>query len=154
MCSDLGLPHAPDDDEFQPVIRGAPLFDLQPFTISISRPSFSRLLGHRFAERQVAKQIESRLGTRFLGAVDIYWRLLQEWSDSIIRQLRQRFDTYAEDYRAQAEHALGGKAFDTEELATIQAMLVQLEADSAPGRNGPIPERIAASSRHERSKTV
>ena len=153
-ASDLGLPHAPDDDEFQPVIRGAPLFDLQPFTISISRPSFSRLLGHRFAERQVAKQIESRLGTRFLGAVDIYWRLLQEWSDSIIRQLRQRFDTYAEDYRAQAEHALGGKAFDTEELATIQAMLVQLEADSAPGRNGPIPERIAASSRHERSKTV
>jgi len=153
-ASDLGLPHALGDDEFQSVIRGAPIFDPQPFTISMSRPSFSLLFGHHFAERQVAKRIESQLGRPFLGAVDIYWRLLQEWSDSIIRQLRQRFDTYAEHYRAQAEQALGGKAFDTEELAVIRAILFQLETESAPGRNVPNPEHIAASSRQESSKTV
>jgi GTP-binding protein EngB required for normal cell division len=153
-ASDLGLPSAPGDGEFQAVIRGAPLLDPQPFTSSISRPSFSRLLGHHFAERRVAKRIESQLGRPFLGAVDIYWRLLQEWSDSTVEQLRQLFDTYAEDYRAQAEQALGGKAFDHEELAAVQAILLQLETDSAPGRNVPNPERIAASSRHESSKTV
>jgi len=141
-ASDLGLPHVPGDDEFQSVIRGAPLFDPQSFTISISRPSFSRLFGHHFAERQVAKRIESQLGRPFVGAVDIYWRLLQKWSDSIIGQLRQRFDTYAESCRAQAEQALGGKAFDTKELAAIQAILLQLETDSAPGINVPNPERM------------
>ena len=148
-ASDLGLPHAPGEDEFQSVMRGAPMFDPQPFTISISRPSFSSLLGHRFAERRLARRIEDQLGKPFLDALDIYWKLLQDWSDSIVGQFRQRFDTYAEEYRAQAEQVLGGKGFNTEELTAIQAILLQLEADTEPSRKVPSPERHVSSHRDQ-----
>ncbi|MGA8142473.1 MAG: dynamin family protein [Candidatus Acidiferrales bacterium] len=127
----LGLADTPADEEFQNVIRGTPVFDPQAFTITMSRPSISRVLGRRFAERQVARQIERQLGQPFQEALDIYWRLLKKWSDSIVGQLRQIFETYAENYRAQAEQALGGRGSSMEDRDAIRTSLVQLEADSA-----------------------
>jgi GTP-binding protein EngB required for normal cell division len=131
-ATDLGLAHVPGGDEFQSVIRGTPVFDPQPFAITISRPTFSGLLGRRFAERQVARHITRQLGQSFQEALDIYWRMLKEWSDSIVGRLRQIFEVYADDYRARAAQALGGRVLNTEELAEIQASLSQLEADAAP----------------------
>jgi len=131
-AADLGLAHIPGDDEFQSVIRGTPVFDPQPFAITVSRPTFSGLLGRRFAESQVARHITRQLGQSIQEALEIYWRMLKEWSDSIVGRLRQIFEVYAEDYRARAEQALGGRALNSEELAAIQASLSQLEADAAP----------------------
>jgi GTP-binding protein EngB required for normal cell division len=130
-AAELGLAHTPADDEFQSVIRGTPMFDPQPFIVTISRPSFIGLLGRGFAERQTTGRIERQLRGDFQAALEVYWRLLLEWSDSTLRQLRQCFETYAEEYRAQAEQALGGNALDTQELAAIQANLSQLDADAA-----------------------
>jgi GTP-binding protein EngB required for normal cell division len=154
-ASDLGLVDTPGDDEFQSVIRGTPVFDPQPFTIAISRPSISSLMGRRFAERQVARQIERQLGQPFQATLDIYWRLLKEWSDAIVGQLSRSFETYAENYRAQAEQALSGSALHTEELAAIQKNLLQLGGDATPGKDVPKSERADASyAREASSKTV
>lgn len=125
-ASDLGLPHAPAADEFESVIRGTPVFDLQPFTIVISRPMMIGLLGRNFAEHRVARQISTQFSESLKVALDTYWRLLKEWSDSIMSQLGQRFETYAESYRAQAEQALGGRNLTAEELRTVQDDLAQL----------------------------
>jgi GTP-binding protein EngB required for normal cell division len=144
-ASDLSLANTPSDEEFQSVIRGTPVFDPQPFAITISRPSFSILMGRRFAERQVARQIERQLGQPFQAALDIYWRLLNKWSDSVVGQLTQSFETYAEEYRAQAEQVLGGRAFDKVELAAIQGNLLQLEADGAAGKDVTNSRRADAS---------
>jgi GTP-binding protein EngB required for normal cell division len=132
-ASHLGLVHMPGDDEFQSIIRGTPVFDPQPFTIAISRSSFSALLGRHFWERQVARNIRRQLGQTFQEALDNYWKTLNEWSGSIISRLRQIFEIYAEDYRARAEQALGGTPLNTNELAEIQASLLQLEGNAAPG---------------------
>jgi GTP-binding protein EngB required for normal cell division len=154
-ASDLGLIDTPGDDDFQSLIRGAPVFDPQPFTIAISRPSISSLIGRRFAERQVARQIERQLGQPFQATLDIHWRLLKEWSDVIVGQLRQSFETYAESYRAQAERALGGRVLDTEELAEIRENLLQLGGGAAPGKDIPNSEHADASHAPEASaKTV
>jgi len=132
---DLGLAHGPSYEEFQSLVRGTPVFDPQPFIIALSRPSFSGLVGHRFAERQIARHIKRQLGQPFQAGLDTYWRLLKEWSDSIIRQLGQSFETYAESYRAQAEQVLGGRAFNQNELSAIQANLLQLNADAPSGND-------------------
>jgi GTP-binding protein EngB required for normal cell division len=134
-ASDLSLAQIPGDDEFESVIRGTPVYDPQPFAINISRPTFSGLLGRRFAERRVASQIAHQLAHSFQESLDIYWGILREWSDSIVGRLRQIFEIYAEDYRARAEQALGGTAPNTEEIAAIQVSLLQLEADAAPGKD-------------------
>ena len=134
-ADDLGLAHIPGDEEFQSVVRGTPVYDPQPFTIAISRSSFSALLGRHFAERQVARNIRRQLGLTFQEALDNYWKTLNEWSGSIIRRLRQIFEIYAEEYRARAEQALGGAVLNTGELGAIQASLLQLEADASPGKD-------------------
>jgi GTP-binding protein EngB required for normal cell division len=144
-AADLGLAHIPDDDEFQSVIRGTPVFDPQPFTITISHPTFSGFLGRRFAERRVTRQIARQLGHSFREALEIYWGMLKEWSDSIVSRLRQIFEIYADDYRARAEQALGGKALNTEELAAIQASLLLVEVDAVPGKDVANSDRIDAS---------
>jgi hypothetical protein len=116
-----------------------------PFTITISRPKFSGLTGRRFAERRVANQIVRQLGIPFQKALDIYWRMLEEWSDSIAGRLRQSFEIYAEDYRARAEQALSGTSPNTAELAAIQTRLSQLEADEVPEKDRTNSARTHAS---------
>jgi GTP-binding protein EngB required for normal cell division len=143
-ASHLGVVHMPGDDELQSIIRGTPVFDPQPFTIAISRSSCSRLLGRRFAKRQVARNITRQLGQSFQEALDNYWQTLNEWSRSIISRLRQVFEIYAEDYRARVQQALGGTALSTEELAVIQASLIQLETDAVPGKNVTNSDRAHA----------
>jgi GTP-binding protein EngB required for normal cell division len=144
-ASHLGLVHIPGGDEFQSIIRGTPVFDPQPFTMTLSRPTFFGLLGRRFAERRVAGQIARQLGHSFEEALEIYWGMLNEWSESIISRLRQVFEIYAEDYRARAERTLDGTGFNTEELAAIQVSLSQLEVDEAPGKDVTSSDRTHAS---------
>ncbi len=134
-AADLGLAQIPGDDEFQSIVRGTPVFDPQPFSIAISRSSFSALLGRRFRERQGARNITHQLGQSFQEALDNYWKAVKEWADSIIGQSRQIFEIYAQNYRARAEQALGGTALHTDELAAIQASFLQLEVDATPGKD-------------------
>jgi hypothetical protein len=131
-ASDIGLADVPGDGEFQSAIRGTPIFDPQQFAIVVSRPSISMLLGRRFAERQLAARIERQLGEPFRESVDAYWRLLKDWSRSIVGQLKQRFESYAENHRARAEQALGGFDGNAGELEGIQQSLASLEGDAVP----------------------
>jgi hypothetical protein len=81
----------------------------------------------------LTRQIKRQLGQSFQAGLDVHWRLLKEWSDSIIRQLKESFETYAESYRAQAEQLLCRRAFNPDELSAIQANLLQLDAGATAG---------------------
>ncbi len=127
----LGLPDTSSDGEFQSLIRGAPVFESPPSNISVSRPVIAGFLGRRIAERQVAKQISRQLRQPFHAALETYWQLVREWTDSVIGQLKQKFETYAEGYRAQAEQALGGRELTKDELDGLEENLARLNPPMA-----------------------
>jgi GTP-binding protein EngB required for normal cell division len=128
QCADhLGLPDVPTEGEFQSVIRGTPVFESPPFSIVVSRPALAGLLGRRMAERRVARRISRRLSQSFYAATEAYWQLVREWTDSVIRQLKQKFEIYAENYRARAEQALGGRDLTKDELDALEDDLARLK---------------------------
>lgn len=129
-AADLEISDSPGENEFQSVVRGSPVFELPRFRISLSRPGVARLLGQNAAERAIAKQISRQLPQPFYAAIKAYWKLMKAWSASVIGQLSKKFESYAENYRAQAEIALGGREVTREELAGIVESLASLKADA------------------------
>jgi alkylated DNA nucleotide flippase Atl1 len=123
----LGIPDAPSKGEFQLVIRGTPVFDSSPFGLVVSYPRLARFLGARMAERQVAKQISRQLREPFHAALETYWQLARVWANSVIGQLKQKFETYAENYRVHAELAFADKELTKMELDAIEEDIVRLK---------------------------
>jgi GTP-binding protein EngB required for normal cell division len=135
-AADLGLSDVPGEGEFESLIRGAPVFESPSFPIAVSRPTLAKLFGERMAVSLVAKKVSYQLRPTFYAALETYWRLFGEWSSSVIAHLKQRFETYAENYRAQAEQALGGRELSKDELAGLKESLAQLTPD-VPAGSGP-----------------
>jgi GTP-binding protein EngB required for normal cell division len=131
-AADLAVPDAPGAGEFQSVIRGTPVFESPSLRMLVSRPALSGLLGRRMVERQVARQISSQLPKPFYAALEAYWQLVRDWAESVIGQLKQKFEIYAENYRAQAEQALGGKEFAKDELDGLEEDLARLKMVVVP----------------------
>jgi GTP-binding protein EngB required for normal cell division len=153
-ATNLGLPDAPSDDEFQSIIRGTPVFELPSVTIDVSRPVLAGIVGRWVVERRIARQISRCLGPSFHSAFESYWRLVEDWGELIISQLRQLFETYAENYRAQAEQALGGRFFTDEELRAVQDDLAQLRLETAAdgvARNPEKPDGLSAADTRTRT---
>jgi len=149
-AADLGIPDVPAEGEFQSVVRGTPVFESIPLTLVLSRPAVIGLLGQRAAGIHVAKRIARQLQQPFYDAIEAYWRVVQEWAEFIIGQLKQKFETYAENYRAQAEQALGGRELANDEFEGLERDLARLKASVAadgdldgvdsPGRMDVAPE--------------
>ncbi len=151
-AANLGIPDAPGEDEFKPLVRGSPAFESPNFPVHLSLPTFSRLLRQRSAERSVARQISRQVPPAFYAALEAYWQLVKAWSDSVIGQLKHKFETYAETYRAQAEQALGGRELTTDEVKGIEESLARIKrgagtanelhfVESAHGTRGRQEER-------------
>jgi GTP-binding protein EngB required for normal cell division len=130
-ASDLGIPDVPAEGEFRSVVRGTPVFESIPLTLVLSRPTFVGLFGRRAAKLHVAKRISRQLQRPFYDAIDAYWRVVQEWAEFVIRQLKQKFETYAENYRAQAEQALGDRELASGEFESMERDLSALKASAA-----------------------
>jgi GTP-binding protein EngB required for normal cell division len=129
-AEDLGISDAPAEDEFQSVVRGSPVFEAPIFGMQLSRPSLARLFGRNAAEQSAAKQISRQLPQSFYAAVEAHWKLVKAWSTSVIGQLSKRFESYAENYRAQAEVVLGRHEVTKEQLDGIAESLASMKADA------------------------
>jgi hypothetical protein len=81
----------------------------------------------------MAEHIRQQLGEPFRQAFASYLRLLQEWSKVVTGQLGQRFETYAERYRAQADRSFGGQDLSTDEIRAIEEDLRILGGSDAEG---------------------
>ncbi|MGB6877333.1 MAG: dynamin family protein [Candidatus Acidiferrales bacterium] len=131
-ATSLGLPDVPSEGEFRSVIRGAPVFETITSPLVVSRPVIAGLLGRRMAERQLAAQISRQMERPFYTAMEAYWELVRAWADSVIAQLRTKFETYAESYRAQAEQRLRGRDFMENELVGLEEDLARLKPNTPP----------------------
>ncbi|HUO34135.1 MAG TPA: dynamin family protein [Candidatus Acidoferrum sp.] len=129
-AADLGIPDAPSEEEFASLVRGEPVFELPSFHMTISRPFVMGFLGQRAMEGSVARQISRRLPPAFYAALEAYWRLAGNWSSSVIGQLKQKFDTYAENYRAQAEQLLGGRELSGVEARGVEESLAAIKVET------------------------
>ena len=127
MCAaDLRVPDAPAEGEFETIIRGTPVLESLPITIAVARPALAALFGA--AWRSMSRgRISGQLRETFYAALEAYWRSVQEWADSVIGQLKQRFENYAESYRAQAEQALGARKLAHDELEGLAEDLARLK---------------------------
>ena len=63
----------------------------------------------------------------FYVGLEAYWQSVREWTDFVIGQLKQKFEVYAESYRAQAEQALGGKELTKDQLDGLEEDLARLK---------------------------
>ncbi len=141
-ASDLEFSDIPADGEFESLVRGAPVFEYPASTIVVSRPVAAGLFGKRTTLRRVASKISRQLPSAFYAALESYWSLVGDWANSVIADLGQKFDTYAEGYRARAEQALGGREFSEGELAALEQSLAELKPElrSSPISAGPTSE--------------
>lgn len=130
-AADIGLPDAPSEGEFHSILGGTPIFEVPPLGMVIGRPVLASLFGRRMAERQVAGQISRRLRQPFYGALETYWHLVGEWAESVIGQLKRRYETYAENYRAPAGRILGGGELTRDELVVLEEDLGRLKPTEA-----------------------
>ena len=111
-----------------------PVFEFAA-NFKVSRPKLSPVLGKGHAENSVVNQLQHQQGSSFNPALITYAALLQDWAERVLKQIRQRFEMYAEGYRAQLERSLGGKKIAPETVAELQIDLAALEPnETAPGR--------------------
>lgn len=132
-AAELELPDAPAGGEFESLVRGTPVFECPSLTIVAPRPFFAGLIGERLTGRWIANNISRRLPQSFHQALGTYWSVLGDWADSVLTELRQKFETYAEAYRAHAEQALGGRELTTSELAGLEQSLIELKPETEGG---------------------
>jgi GTP-binding protein EngB required for normal cell division len=125
-AGDLGISDIPGEDEFPSLIRGMPVFDPGTIHVNAPRSAFGALLGKRVEEEQLARQIRQQIGRSFEPALASYTRVLKEWSRQVTGQMGQRFETYAERYRAQAEQSPHGQELKAEEVQAIEEDLKML----------------------------
>jgi len=133
-AADLGVPDAPDPDEFPSLVRSMPVFDPGPITLSLSRPAFHSLFGKGFADEQSTNRIRDQIGRQVEQPFTAYRKLLREWASAVLGRIGKRFETYAERYRAQAGRAAGGTEMGPEEIRAIEKDLALLE-DRETGQN-------------------
>lgn len=135
-AGEVGIADMPSEDEFQSLVRGAPLFDGGPVGISVSRPVLAGLLGRRSAEGRLAKKLRHRLDESLRQSLGTYSGVLREWTRVVTTHLLRRFETYAEGYRAQAERSVSLKDLTEEELRAVRESLRLLGAETIRADDG------------------
>jgi len=128
-ATSLELSDVPAEGEFEALVRGTPLFECPSFAMTVSRPTGTQIFGERIATSWLSGRILRRLPATFYQALETYWNLLGDWSNSVFADVRRKFETYAERYRAHAEQALGGRELTKEEIAALQEGLMQLRTE-------------------------
>ena len=98
----LGTGSPPVEAELAAGLKEIPRLDLGSLAIEL-RPSLYRFLGKTLARWGMARVLEKRLGSDVDRALHDYGSLFEAWARGALEALRERFDTYADAYRAQFE---------------------------------------------------
>lgn len=125
-AEELEISDIPGKDEFLSSIRNMPVFDPGTIHITAQKSVYAALLGKRYAEKELAQQIRQQLGESFENALSSYLKLLREWARVVTNQTGQRFETYAELYRAQAEQTSCKYELMPDEIHSIEEDLILL----------------------------
>jgi GTP-binding protein EngB required for normal cell division len=136
----LELENRPEQDELLDVLKNMPRFDLGSLEIEVGPSAAASLLGRRWATARVERRIRSQAGKQITDAVEIYARVLQAWVRKTFTELQERFDSYADAYRAHLDRLAANKTGVEDEqalrndLAALAATAPEdAEQEKAPG---------------------
>ena len=115
----LALETGPGAQELADVLKSMPRFDITHAEIQARTSAGALLFGTRFAAWRLERQVRSQAGRQIEEAVRIYARVLQSWVRKTFLELQERFDNYADTYRAQLDRLAGdspGEGLDEQAL--------------------------------------
>jgi len=132
----LGLNDAPLEKELAAGLKEMPRLDLGMLRLDL-RPAFRFAVGKRMAHNRVARRLRAQIGAQVQQAFHSYGRLLEAWANRTLAELRSRFDSHADAYRAQLERLIGKGGVSERDREAIQQDLGAL-AQSAPAGQVPV----------------
>ena len=124
----IKLENRPDEEELLDVIKNMPRFDLGNLNIEVAPSRLALVLGRQCAIRRLEARIHSEAGQTIGNAVEIYARVTQAWVRKTFAELQERFDSYADVYRAQLDRLVAGESEGLEDAAALQNDLAALAA--------------------------
>lgn len=96
---DLNIAHAPAAGEFSAAIREMPVLDIGAVQSRL-RTGFAAKFSRSLAIRGLEHSLDEQIGAALQQALSVFSGVLQQWLRSTLGEMRQRFDVYAESYRA------------------------------------------------------
>jgi hypothetical protein len=139
----LELENRPERDELLDVLKNMPRFDLGNLEMEVCPSAAASLLGRRWATGRVERRIRSQAGKQISDAVQIYARVLQSWVRKTFTELQERFDSYADAYRAHLDR-LVAKRPGVEDEQALRNDLAALAAAAPEGTERESPPGTAA----------
>jgi GTP-binding protein EngB required for normal cell division len=135
----LELENTPEQDELLDVLKNMPRFDLGNLKIEVGPSVGASLLGRRWAIARVERKIRSQAGNQITEVVRIHARVLQAWVRKTFTELQERFDSYADAYRAHLDRLVTDKPDVEDERALREdlAALATAAPDNAEQENAP-----------------
>ena len=135
----LQLENRPERDELLDVLKNMPRFDLGNLEIQIGPSALASLLGHRSAVARVKRRIASQAGAQVADAVGIYARVLHAWVRKTFTELQERFDSYADAYRAHLDRLAANQtgSEDDQALRDDLGALAAAAREDAEQENAP-----------------
>jgi len=125
---ELRVPAPAALEEFDAALRDTPVFDFEVSLRHIGPAPIVRLLGKSAERRRLEARLASRIGAEWERSLRVYFALLRSWCESSVGELKSRFESYAESYRANAGRAAGATELTVEEERAIVCDLEALGA--------------------------
>jgi GTP-binding protein EngB required for normal cell division len=125
-AEELRIPDKPNPREFASLIRELPVFDAPLLNVQLRKPISLTLLGRRITHGMIERKLVRDAGPELTAALETYAGLLRRWALDVLQILRARFESYADNYRAQAASNQGGAGLADGEKDAIRSDLESL----------------------------
>lgn len=123
--SQLGFGDAPDANEFAGLLKEMPHLEIGVH-LKVRPDSLQSRLGASWAARRVEKKMRTEIGDRVASAVAGYGKHLESWVRQTIAAMQNRFDSYADVYRAGLDRVAKNNNLTASEAEQIRRDLAEI----------------------------
>jgi GTP-binding protein EngB required for normal cell division len=92
--------HAPKAPKLNSLVQEMPMLDLGGVSLEL-KPGILGVTWKSLARPKLERQLREKVGPAVAGAFSSYARLLDSWARATLSAIQQRFEEYADGYRAQ-----------------------------------------------------
>jgi len=119
VASELVSGIAPDTNEFANLLMEMPRLEIG-FNLAIRPGWFASRLGASWARRRVESKLRAQIEDRVTAAISSHGKQLESWLRHTVAAMQNRFDSYADVYRAELDRLANHHGVSAEEASQIQ----------------------------------